>query len=280
MAIELNFTQYSLLCECNDLWGLNEFKWPLNLIRTFLSSRWSFDSIVSIINDFVFFLFFFLRFFFVEMIQIWQEVRWRAGKCLGLCILVRIHIDRDHRNDFIDWGHRFDTVLGHLLPRWIRLVGESKAAIQFTSRVDGCRIYHSIWFLWVFSIFLHANSSHTYREILTNTCPVQLCKLHLVKANYSLIYSFHFNFSHNLDQTLSAILLYRLCRCLKHIYAKLAHTLFHALTIPCVAIGFLAVYDSHNLANPPIPNFYSLHSWLGLVTMGLFVLQFVFGFFT
>lgn len=78
----------------------------------------------------------------------------------------------------------------------------------------------------------------------------------------------------------AAILLYRLCRCLKHIYAKLAHTLFHALAIPCIGLGFLAVWDSHNLANPPIPNFYSLHSWLGLVTMGLFVLQFVFGFFT
>lgn len=53
---------------------------------------------------------------------------------------------------------------------------------------------------------------------------------------------------------LLAILLYRLCRCLKHIYAKLAHTLFHTLAIPCVAIGFLAVYDSHNYNDPPIPN--------------------------
>lgn len=77
-----------------------------------------------------------------------------------------------------------------------------------------------------------------------------------------------------------AILLYRLCRCLKHLYAKLAHTLFHTLAIPCVAIGFLAVWDYHNLSDPPIPNFYTLHSWLGLVTMGLFALQFVFGFFT
>ncbi|XP_037040505.1 cytochrome b reductase 1 isoform X4 [Bradysia coprophila] len=77
-----------------------------------------------------------------------------------------------------------------------------------------------------------------------------------------------------------SILFYRLCRCLKHIYVKLAHTFFHACTIPCVVIGFLAVFDSHNLANPPIPNFYTLHSWIGLVTMGLFVLQFVFGFFT
>lgn len=71
----------------------------------------------------------------------------------------------------------------------------------------------------------------------------------------------------------SAILLYRICRCCRRIYVKLLHTVFHALAIPCVALGFLAVLDSHNLADPPIPNFYSLHSWIGLVTMGLFAIQ-------
>lgn len=71
-----------------------------------------------------------------------------------------------------------------------------------------------------------------------------------------------------------AILLYRICRCCRRIYVKLLHTVFHALAIPCVAVGFLAVLDSHNLASPrPIPNFYSLHSWIGLVTMGLFAIQ-------
>ncbi|XP_018335683.1 cytochrome b reductase 1 isoform X2 [Agrilus planipennis] len=77
-----------------------------------------------------------------------------------------------------------------------------------------------------------------------------------------------------------SVLLYRICRCCRRIYVKLLHTIFHALAIPCVAIGFLAVLDSHNLAEPPIPNFYSIHSWLGLVTMGLFVIQFVIGFFS
>nr|CAD7199932.1 unnamed protein product [Timema douglasi] len=77
-----------------------------------------------------------------------------------------------------------------------------------------------------------------------------------------------------------ALLLYRICRCCRRIYVKLFHTIFHALTIPCVVVGFIAVLDSHNLANPPIANFYSLHSWMGLVTMGLFALQFVVGFFS
>jgi len=77
-----------------------------------------------------------------------------------------------------------------------------------------------------------------------------------------------------------SILLYRLCRCLKHIYVKLFHMLFHAIAIPCIALGFLAVYESHNLSVPPQPHFYSLHTWLGCVTMGMFVLQFVVGFFS
>ena len=55
--------------------------------------------------------------------------------------------------------------------------------------------------------------------------------------------------------------------------------MFHILSIPCIAIAFIAVLDSHNLrldgnGNPaPIPNFYSLHSWIGLAAMGLFALQ-------
>lgn len=119
--------------------------------------------------------------------------------------------------------------------------------------------------------------AHTYPHTHTR----QTWKLDLEHRTVVIIVVFvFFSFFAFPFRHFAAILLYRLCRCLKHIYAKLAHTLFHALAIPCIGLGFLAVYDSHNLANPPIPNFYSLHSWLGLVTMGLFVLQFVFGFFT
>ena len=73
--------------------------------------------------------------------------------------------------------------------------------------------------------------------------------------------------------------MYRTCRCCRRIWNKLLHTTFHMLAIPCVAIAFIAVWDSHTLAKDsnglpkPIPDFYSLHSWMGFATMGLFALQ-------
>jgi len=83
-----------------------------------------------------------------------------------------------------------------------------------------------------------------------------------------------------------AMLMYRTCRCCRRIWSKLLHTMFHLLAAPCIAIGFVAVWDYHNdrrdsQGNPaPVPHFYSLHSWMGLTTMGLFALQFVVGFFS
>merc|ERR1712110_1138807 len=88
-----------------------------------------------------------------------------------------------------------------------------------------------------------------------------------------------------------AMLMYRSCRCCKRIANKLLHTVFHLLAMPCIALAFVATYDSHTLrtvpcdsgnglCDAPIPNFYSLHSWMGLATMGLFALQFIVGFFS
>ena len=83
-------------------------------------------------------------------------------------------------------------------------------------------------------------------------------------------------------QSFLAMLMYRSCRCCRRIANKLLHTVFHLLAMPCIAIAFVATYDSHtNRTVPceqgecpaPIPNFYSLHSWMGLTTMGLFAMQ-------
>jgi len=83
-----------------------------------------------------------------------------------------------------------------------------------------------------------------------------------------------------------AMLVYRSCRCCHHICSKLLHTMFHMLGIPCIGLGFLAIWNYHNIrkdrtGNPaPLPHFYSIHSWLGLVTMGLAAIQFLAGVFT
>ena len=69
------------------------------------------------------------------------------------------------------------------------------------------------------------------------------------------------------------MLFYRMMTCCRKIFVKLLHTIFHALSIACIAIGFFTVWDFHEMSSPKIPNFYSLHSWLGLTTMGLFAIQ-------
>ena len=49
--------------------------------------------------------------------------------------------------------------------------------------------------------------------------------------------------------------------------------MFHLLAVPCIALGFIAVWDYKSLRTNPIPHFYRIHSWLGLGAMGLFTLQ-------
>lgn len=76
-----------------------------------------------------------------------------------------------------------------------------------------------------------------------------------------------------------AILVYRVFAKYPKRIVKIMHGVIQAVSLLFALIALKAVLDSHNL-NPkgPIPNFYSMHSWLGLLTIGLFVLQLLAGF--
>merc|ERR1712154_533864 len=59
---------------------------------------------------------------------------------------------------------------------------------------------------------------------------------------------------------------------------KLGHAGTMLLAFILMVIGLQAAFDSHNFANPPKPNLYTLHSWVGLLAAILFGCQWTLGF--
>jgi len=69
------------------------------------------------------------------------------------------------------------------------------------------------------------------------------------------------------------MMMFRFMRYQRKRQLKYLHASCHVLTFVLTVIALCAVFDSHNLANPPIPNLYTLHSWMGLTAVILFCCQ-------
>ena len=69
------------------------------------------------------------------------------------------------------------------------------------------------------------------------------------------------------------ILIYRIFRDGKKINAKIGHAVIMVLALLSAVVALKAVFDSHNLVDPPTNNLYTLHSWVGISTVALFAFQ-------
>jgi cytochrome b-561 len=76
----------------------------------------------------------------------------------------------------------------------------------------------------------------------------------------------------------NAILSYRTVTRVPKMTVKLIHGSLLVLSLVFALVGFIAVIRAKNESVPPNSHFMSLHAWMGLITLILFVLQWIFGF--
>ncbi|VDN50440.1 unnamed protein product [Dracunculus medinensis] len=82
-----------------------------------------------------------------------------------------------------------------------------------------------------------------------------------------------------------ALLVYRVFRNERKRFSKLLHLTLHSMVLVFLIIALKAVWDSHDYHRTegnldPLPNLYSVHSWVGIITVTLYCLQYLSGFTT
>lgn len=64
---------------------------------------------------------------------------------------------------------------------------------------------------------------------------------------------------------------------LQRVQQKTFHVVMHTVALSLAVLGVVAAWKSHSLKRPPTPNLDSIHSWLGLSTLGLAACQVLLG---
>ncbi|KAL6911726.1 hypothetical protein ACP4OV_000531 [Aristida adscensionis] len=75
-----------------------------------------------------------------------------------------------------------------------------------------------------------------------------------------------------------AIMIYKVLPTWNHDATKFIHLILHAIALVLGAVGIYCAFKFHNESG--IANLYSLHSWLGIGTICLYGIQWIFGFVT
>jgi len=67
--------------------------------------------------------------------------------------------------------------------------------------------------------------------------------------------------------------MYRIFRGCHKLPLKIMHAVIQAASIVFAGVGLKAAFDFHNRLDPQLENMYSMHSWLGLITVIVFGIQ-------
>uniref|UniRef100_J3LZW4 Cytochrome b561 domain-containing protein n=1 Tax=Oryza brachyantha TaxID=4533 RepID=J3LZW4_ORYBR len=92
----------------------------------------------------------------------------------------------------------------------------------------------------------------------------------------SFVYVEGYKIGYLISTPLAAIMIYKIFPKLNHDTTKLIHLILHAIAIVLGAVGIYCAFKFHNESG--IANLYSLHSWLGIGTISLYGIQWIFGF--
>ncbi|XP_015366777.1 PREDICTED: cytochrome b561-like [Diuraphis noxia] len=101
-----------------------------------------------------------------------------------------------------------------------------------------------------------------YRGGFSFTEPKKIFNWHSILMTIAFVYLFA-----------NAILHYRTFQNNTKRKLKNQHAIIHGCILILIVFAGFAVFISHQYADPPIPHLYSLHSWLGVITVVMFLAQ-------